>query len=85
MLAEAGLSVRTAVNGALGVELYNQWRPDLVFMDLRMPVMGGIEAAKRIHDLRFGSEPKIVLAAHFSPMSGAAGTSSPHHSASTGR
>ncbi|MBN2801003.1 MAG: response regulator [Deltaproteobacteria bacterium] len=41
-----------AVNGAEGVALYMEHRPDLVFLDLTMPVMGGEEALAliRAHD-----------------------------------
>ena len=46
---EAGWEVvAEAANGAEAVSLYNQHRPDLVTMDLVMPVMGGLEALRRI-------------------------------------
>jgi len=37
-----------ATNGREGVELFEKHRPDLVFMDITMPVMDGIEAVKTI-------------------------------------
>jgi two-component system chemotaxis response regulator CheY len=46
---EAGWEVAgEAGNGAEAVELYEKLRPDLVTMDLVMPVMGGNEALRRI-------------------------------------
>lgn len=46
---EAGWAVAgEAANGAEAVALYEQLRPDLVTMDLVMPVMGGNEALRRI-------------------------------------
>ncbi|MDR3639027.1 MAG: response regulator [Isosphaeraceae bacterium] len=46
---EAGWEVAgEAANGAEAVALYEQLRPDLVTMDLVMPVMGGNEALRRI-------------------------------------
>ncbi len=50
--AEAGWSVvGEAANGAEAVTLYEQVRPDLVTLDLVMPVMGGLDALRRIRAL----------------------------------
>jgi signal transduction histidine kinase/DNA-binding response OmpR family regulator len=46
------LSVRTAVNGRAALELVREERPDVIFMDLEMPVMGGVEAVLRIRALQ---------------------------------
>lgn len=40
--------VAEGTNGQQAVELYREHRPDIVLMDLRMPVMGGVEAIKAI-------------------------------------
>jgi two-component system, NarL family, response regulator LiaR len=40
--------VGTAGDGASAVELVTQKKPDLVLMDLKMPVMNGVEATRRI-------------------------------------
>jgi two-component system, NarL family, response regulator LiaR len=39
-----------ASNGQEAISLVNEQRPDLVLMDMIMPVMNGIEATKRIHE-----------------------------------
>lgn len=39
-----------AQNGREGVDLYQQHNPDLVFMDVTMPVMDGLAAAQRIKE-----------------------------------
>lgn len=43
LLISHGCAVRTAVNGAQGLELALQELPDLVICDLQMPVMNGFE------------------------------------------
>jgi two-component system NarL family response regulator len=40
--------VAEGTNGQQAVELYREHQPDIVLMDLRMPVMGGVEAIKAI-------------------------------------
>jgi CheY-like chemotaxis protein len=40
--------VGRAANGLEAVELYRQVRPDAVLMDINMPVLGGIQATRRI-------------------------------------
>ena len=49
ILQQAGYTVAAeAANGAEAVNAYRKHRPDLVTMDITMPVMDGIEAVKRI-------------------------------------
>ncbi len=48
-LTHAGLIVvGTAINGRDGVEVVLRERPDLILLDIRMPVMDGVEAARQI-------------------------------------
>jgi two-component system, NarL family, response regulator len=49
ILAESDLAVvAQAENGDQAVALYREHQPDVVLMDLRMPVLGGVEAIQRI-------------------------------------
>ena len=49
MLEEAGHEiVGEAIDGRKAVELTRQHRPDLVIMDIKMPQMDGITAARKI-------------------------------------
>jgi CheY-like chemotaxis protein len=43
-----GFEVREAVDGQDGVDVWESWKPDVVWMDLRMPRLDGPEAVKRI-------------------------------------
>jgi signal transduction histidine kinase/CheY-like chemotaxis protein len=60
VLQNVGLDVREATNGAEAVELFERWRPHLIWMDNRMPVMDGCEAAERIRSLPGGDECRII-------------------------
>jgi CheY-like chemotaxis protein/anti-sigma regulatory factor (Ser/Thr protein kinase) len=47
MLERVGFAVCEVVNGETAVEAFNSWRPHLICMDMRMPVMDGYTATKR--------------------------------------
>ena len=62
MLAEEGYDVvGEAGDGARGIELAEQLRPDLVIQDVQMPVLDGIAAAERIAQARIA--PVVILTA----------------------
>jgi CheY-like chemotaxis protein len=49
-----------AVNGQQAVDLVRTEQPDLVFMDLKMPVLDGWEATGRIRQLEGGDRVRII-------------------------
>ncbi|MES9979419.1 MAG: ATP-binding protein, partial [Candidatus Thiodiazotropha sp. 6PLUC5] len=44
LLGPLGFDLQEAVNGEEAVEHFTKWHPDLIFMDIRMPIMDGLEA-----------------------------------------
>ena len=60
MLQTVGFATREAVNGLEAVSLFEQWNPHLILMDVRMPVMDGYEATRRIKATERGSRTPII-------------------------
>ena len=48
ILAILGYQVMCVDNGEQGVEMAEKWKPDIILMDLRMPVMDGFKAINQI-------------------------------------
>ncbi len=65
MLEPLGFDLREATNGQEAVAMFEQWRPHLIWMDIRMPVLDGLNATRRIKETEEGAGTKIVaLTAH---------------------
>lgn len=60
MLRLMGSDVRTAANGQEAVEIAEEFHPEVVLMDLGMPIMSGYEAARRIRQEPWGEEMQLV-------------------------
>jgi len=65
MLEIKGCQVLEAVHGKQAIELAPEHQPDLILMDLRMPVLDGFEATRRLRQIPETRKIPIVgLSAH---------------------
>ncbi len=65
LLENQNINITEAVNGKEVLELLKNKKPDLILMDIQMPVLDGYEATKIIKkDARFKDIPVIALTAH---------------------
>ncbi len=60
LLTEVGFLVREAENGQEAINVFEQWQPHLIWMDMRMPVMDGYEATAKIRQLENSDDVKII-------------------------
>lgn len=62
LLQPLGFQTRCAQHGQAALELYEEWKPDLMLLDMRMPIMDGHEVLKRIR-LKDEQVPIIAVTA----------------------
>jgi signal transduction histidine kinase/ActR/RegA family two-component response regulator len=64
LLKQLGIRVLQAYNGRDGIELIAEHRPDMIIMDIHMPVMDGMEAIRKVREVKaFNHIPIICLTA----------------------
>lgn len=62
LLTQAGFTVVEAVDGAEAIDKFKAEKPDLVLMDITMPVLDGIRALKAIREFDAGAKVIMVTA-----------------------
>ena len=60
LLEEVGFDVGQAKEGASAIAQFEQWRPHLILMDMRMSEVDGFAATRRIRELPGGGDVKIA-------------------------
>jgi len=60
LLQPLGFELKEAINGQEAIAIWQQWKPHLIWMDMRMPVMDGYEATKYIKSV--GGNPTAIIA-----------------------
>ncbi|MDJ1175927.1 ATP-binding protein [Roseofilum capinflatum] len=60
-LQPVGFYVKMAHTGEEAIKIWRQWQPDLIWMDMRMPVMDGYEAVRQIR-AQEGERKTIIIA-----------------------
>lgn len=65
-LQKEGFATATAANGQLGLRSAREFVPDLILLDLRMPVMTGDEMLLKLRESEWGSNMRVIILTNIS-------------------
>lgn len=65
-LGNAGYEVKTAHDGQEGLELLEEFKPQLILLDLKMPVMNGDEMLAKLRETDWGAEIRVIVLTNIS-------------------
>ncbi len=60
LLEPLGFEMKTASNGQEALQIWDEWEPHLIFMDMRMPIMDGYDATKQIKSTTKGNATAVI-------------------------
>lgn len=65
-LKSAGFSVQCAHDGTTGLAMCEQFKPDLILLDQRMPTMNGDEMLAKLRQTDWGAEIRVIILTNIS-------------------
>ena len=65
-LQASGFRTLVALNGEQGLKLCKNAKPDLILLDLRMPIMNGDEMLEKLRATEWGSKMRVIVLTNIS-------------------
>lgn len=62
----SGYDVQTAHDGKEGFELCKKFKPDMILLDIRMPVMNGDEMLEKVRSKSWGADMRVIVLTNIS-------------------
>lgn len=66
-LSAKGYVVFEAINGEKGLEIAKKEKPDLILLDIKMPIMDGMEMLNVLREEEWGKKIKVIVLTNLEP------------------